>query len=326
MPRIIAVTSGKGKTGKSNLVLNVGIALGMMNNRVQILDTDVGPAKIDTLLGISPRWELEDVVHGEADVEDLIIRTDYKVEFIPARSGIQEIADITKPQVVKHSRAISESSRNTDFLLVDTGSGISTAVISLLMAVPEVIVGVSPEAASLTEAYSLIKILKKNGFEGRLSIFASMVKDSASGRLIYRKISSAAQRFLDTHVGYVGCVWVDEKLKKAVTEHEPVIVRFPTADVSRCYRVIATTILSQLNAAVDYEKFWTCFLGLIIKTPKPKTMRTAPYKGENKVSSLETTIEHILDEQRRTRLLLERLVHKIDQGSLDSEFSDGPIV
>ncbi|MBN1635563.1 MAG: P-loop NTPase [Deltaproteobacteria bacterium] len=326
MPRIIAVTSGKGRAGKSNLALNLGIALGMMNNRVQILDTDVGPAKIDALLGINPRWALEDVVHGKADVEDLIIRTEYKVELIPARSGMQEITDITKPQVDKLIKAISESSRHTDFLLVDTDSGISTAVISLLMAVPEVIVGVSPEANSLTEAYALIKVLKKNGFEGRLSMFASMVKDSASGRMIYRKISSAVQRFLDTHVGYVGCVCVDEKLIKAVAEHEPVIVRFPTADVSRCYRVIATTILSQQSAAMDCEKFWTRLLRLIIKTPKPEAMRSASYNGENKASSLETTIQHILDEQRRTRLLLERLLHKIDQGPLDSEFSDGPII
>ena len=324
MPRVVAVTSGKGGVGKSNFVLNVGISLAMMDSRVQILDADLGLANLDVLLGIRPHRTLEDVMFGRADIDDIVIQTDYKVKLIPGCSGTQDMADLTQEQIYELVKKVKGLSSEADCLLVDTSSGISSGVISFLMAVPEVIVGATSEPTSLTDAYALIKVLKKNGYSGRITMFSSMVKDSASGHAIYKKISSASQRFLDTPVGFLGSVYHDEKLSRAVADQVPAIVRFPTSNISRCYRVIALTLLGQNNVETDYEKFWARLLNMIMKGSRPKTVKAVSFNGNTDNGSIENTIHNILDEQRRTRFLLERLVAKIERDIDSSGSSRGP--
>ncbi len=313
MPRVFAVTSGKGGVGKSNFVLNVGISLAMMDTRVQILDADLGLANLDVLLGIRPHSTLEDVMLGRANLDDIVIKTDYKVNLIPGCSGTQDMADLSQEQIYNLVKKVKQVSSQADCLLVDTASGISTGVISFLMAVPEVIVGVSHEPTSLTDAYALIKVLKKNGYAGRITMFSSMVKNSKEGHAIYKKISSASQRFLDTPVGFLGSVYHDEKLSRAVSDQVPAIVRFPTSNISRCYRVIALTLLGQNNVETDYDKFWARLISMIMKGSRPKTLKAVSFNGNSDNGSLENTIHNILDEQRRTRFLLERLVAKIER-------------
>ncbi len=313
MARIIAVTSGKGGVGKSNFVLNVGICLAMMDHRVRILDADLGLANIDVLLGIRPERTLEDVILGRAGVGDIVFKTDFKVELIPGCSGTQEMADLSREQIGRLVRQVSKVSESIDYLLVDTASGISTGVISFLMAAPEVIVGVSPEPTSLTDAYAMIKVLKKNDYQGRISMFSSMVKNSASGHTLYKKISSAAQRFLDAHVEYLGSVYRDEKLSKAVNDQVPAVVRFPTSDIARCYRIIASTLLGQGSLEADQEKFWTRLITMLLKTPKPKAAKAAPTANSQNDGDMRRMIRDLLDEQRKTRALLERLVEKIER-------------
>jgi flagellar biosynthesis protein FlhG len=313
MTRVIAVTSGKGGVGKSNFVLNVGISLAMMESSVLILDADLGLANLDVLLGIRPHRTLEDVILGRAQLRDIIIRTDYHVDLIPGSSGTQDMADLSKEQIGSLIGAVRNCCRDVDFLLVDTSSGISSAVISFLLAVPEVTVGVSPEPTSLTDAYSLIKVLKRNNYPGRVSMFASMVKNSTAGHTLYKKISSATQRFLDIQVEYLGSVYIDEKLTRAVSDQVPAIVRFPTSDISRCYRVIALTMLGQKSVSVDFDKFWTRLIAMIMKAAKPKAVKAVAFNGTNLPGSLEQTFHDILDEQRKTRILLERLITRIEQ-------------
>ncbi|HPS94574.1 MAG TPA: MinD/ParA family protein [Deltaproteobacteria bacterium] len=316
MTRVIAVTSGKGGVGKSNFVLNVGISLAMMESSVMILDADLGLANLDVLLGIRPSMNLEDVLLGRAQLRDIIVKTDYHVNLIPGSSGTQDMADIDRDRIAALIKAVKDSCRDTDFLLVDTAAGISSGVVAFLLAVPEVIVGVSPEPTSLTDAYALIKVLKRNGYQGRVSMFASMVKNSSAGHGLFKKISSATQRFLDIQVEYLGSVYSDEKLTRAVSDQVPAIVRFPTSDISRCYRVIALTMLGQKSVSADFEKFWSRLVSMIMKGAKPKAVRAEALKGEAPGASMEQIFHEILDEQRRTRLLLERLVTRIERQGL----------
>lgn len=326
MPRVVAVTSGKGGVGKSNFVLNVGISLAMMENRVQILDADLGLANLDVLLGIRAHNTLEDVVFGKLDLNDIIIETEYKVELIPGCSGTQDMADLPSEKIHDLVSKASKGTRDTDFLLVDTAAGISSGVISFLMAVPEVIVGVSAEPTSLTDAYSLIKVLKKNGYSGKISMFSSMVHNSSSGHTIYRKIASAAQKFLDTPVVFLGSVYYDDKLVRAVSDQVPAVVRFPTSNISRSYRVIALTLLGQNSAEADYDKFWTRFLNMVMKGTRPRKARTVSFNGSSTDGSIEDTIHDILDEQRRTRFLLERLVARIEHDIDPSKSGQGQLL
>jgi flagellar biosynthesis protein FlhG len=315
MPRVIAITSGKGGVGKSNFVLNVGICLAMMEHRVQVLDADLGLANLDVLLGIRPRLTLEDVVFNNVDPQDIVVKTEYRMELIPGPSGTQDMADLPKEKIEDLVKKIMTISRDAEFLLVDTASGISSSVVSFLLAAPEVIVGVSPEPTSLTDAYAMIKVLVKNDYHGRISMFSSTVKNSAAGHALYKKISSASQRFLDTHVDYLGSVYLDEKLKKAVADQVPAVVRYPTSDISRAYRVIALTILGQEAPEVDQEKLWYRLITMLTKAQRPKVMKEASLGEGGRNGTLESTVLDILSEQRKTRLLLEKLVAKMERDS-----------
>lgn len=312
MARIIAVTSGKGGVGKSNFVLNVGICLAMMDHRVRILDADLGLANIDVLLGIRPEDTLEEVVLGAVGIEDIIVKTDFSVELIPGCSGTQDLADLGKQQIAELVTQVSVVSSSCDYLLVDTASGISTSVISFLMAAPEVIVGVSPEPTSITDAYAMIKVLKKNEYPGRISMFSSMVRNSSAGHTLYKKISSASQRFLDAHVQYLGSIYHDEKLSRSVTDQVPAVVRFPTSDIARCYRIIASTILGQKALEEGgHEKFWSRLITMITKNPRPRSPKPAAADDARKNGDLRGTLHSILDEQRKTRTLLEKLIAQL---------------
>jgi MinD-like ATPase involved in chromosome partitioning or flagellar assembly len=234
------------------------------------------------------------------------------------------MADLKKEQVESLVEKIKIISADREFLLVDTASGISNGVVSFLLASPEVIVGVSPEPTSLTDAYALIKVLKKNEYQGRISMFSSMVSSSSNGLILHKKISSAAQRFLDTHVEYLGSVYQDEKLKKAVGDQVPAVGRYPTSDISRCYRVIALTLLGQEAGEIDQEKFWTRLISMITKMSRPKVMKAVSFNGDGRTESIETTIHSILDEQRRTRELLEKIFERIEKETLSTKTKSGP--
>ncbi len=318
MTRFIAVTSGKGGVGKSNFVLNVAIGLAAMESNVLILDADLGLANLDVLMGIRPHRTLEDVIQGRASLQDIIVRTEYRVGLIPGSSGFQYMADLDKGQIGNLLSAVRDVTRDTDFLLIDTASGISTSVVSFLMAAPEVVVGVNDEPTSLTDAYALIKILKRNGYEGRISLFASQTKNSTTGHVIYKKISSAAQKFLDFQVEFLGSVYADDKLPRAVKDQVPAIVRYPTSDIARCYRVIALTMLGQKSVSVDLEKLWSRLVAMIMKGGRPKAMRAVSFNGEVSSLSLEKTVQDILDEQRKPRILLERLLTTLEERELNS--------
>ena len=326
MARIMAVTSGKGGVGKSNFTLNVGICLAMMSHRVRILDADLGLANMDVLLGIRPNRTLEDVILGRFGIGEIIFKTDYNVELIPGSSGTQDMADLGREQLGDLVKQISSLSTSTDYLLVDTAAGISAGVISFLMAAPEVVVGVVPEPTSLTDAYAMIKVLKKNDYPGRISMFSSMVKNSSAGHNLYKKISSASQRFLDTHVEYLGSVYHDDKLSRAVTDQVPAVVRYPTSDIARCYRIIASTLLGQDSVEADHEKFWTRLITMLVRAPKHKAITAGPAADAQKNGELRSMLHKLLDEQRRTRELLERLVEMIEQHDMSIRPKPGSFV
>lgn len=310
MARVIALSSGKGGVGKSNFVLNVGICLAKMDFRVLLLDGDLGLANLDILMGLMPQKNLEDVLLERTTVDRILLQTDYKVRLLPASSGLVDLTELPEERVVDLMEHLMTASEQMDFILVDTASGNSPDLLAFLLTLSEIVLGIDDEPTSLTETYGLIKALKNGGYTGRISIFSSMVPDYASGHVLFKKLSSASQRFLDTQLEYIGPVCSDERLPTAVTEQVPVVVRFPTADIAKCYRVIATTLLSQSHQPVNLERFWARFIHMVRDITRPQAIREIsfepePLKGGN---GLEKTMDAILDEQRRTRKLLERLV------------------
>ncbi|OPZ57556.1 MAG: Flagellum site-determining protein YlxH [Deltaproteobacteria bacterium ADurb.Bin510] len=256
---------------------------------------------------------LDDLIAGRASLEDITIKTAYDIELIPGGSGTQQLTELDQSQVGTLVESVADQARSKDFILVDTGAGISKATVGFLLAAPEVLVAVSNEPTSLTDAYALIKVLHQNGFNGRLAIFASGVNDSQEARSVYKKISNAAQRFLNCQIDYLGYVLRDEKLPQSVGEQVPVLVRHPGSAIARCYRVLATTLLGQEAEAFNEDKFWTRLLGLMAGVSRPRPALPPADEPETSPRLNDELLRELISEQRQIKGLLERIVDILGQ-------------
>ena len=234
--RVITVTSGKGGVGKTNVSVNLAMALASQGKDVTIMDADLGLGNIDVLLGIHPEFNLSHVINGERTLDEILVSGAEHLSVIPASSGVQNMAELTPNQHGGLIRAFSELNHNIDVLLIDTAAGISDSVISFSRASQEVIVVVCDEPASITDAYALIKLLNREYGLFRFRILSNMVKSAQHGREVYETISKVTNRFLDVALDYMGYVPYDEYVIKSIRKQRSVVEAFPRSKASMAYK------------------------------------------------------------------------------------------
>lgn len=237
--RVIAVTSGKGGVGKSNVTVNLAVTLAKAGQRVMVMDADMGLANIDVLLGLTPRLNLSHVVHGEASLEETIIDGPAGIRIVPASSGVAAMSDLTPAQNAGVIRSFSELTDPIDVLLVDTAAGLSDSVVSYTRAAREVIVVVCDEPASITDAYAMIKVMHRDYGVDRFHVLANQAQDVKQGRELYNKLARVAEKFLDVSLDFLGSVPYDENLKKAVQKQKTVVEAYPRSAASNAFKQIA---------------------------------------------------------------------------------------
>ena len=240
--RVIAVASGKGGVGKTNVTINLALALAQAGKDVTIMDADLGLANIDVLLGLHPQQNLSNVLHGECELEEVLIEGPGGIRIIPASSGIKDMAELSPAQHAGLISAFSQLSHNIDVLLVDTAAGISDSVVSFSRAAQEVLVVVCDEPASITDAYALIKLLNRDHGIFRFHILANMVQAPQQGREVYDKLSKVTDRFLDVALDYVGHVPFDEHLQKAVKRQRAVVEAFPRSRAAQAFQNLSKKV------------------------------------------------------------------------------------
>jgi flagellar biosynthesis protein FlhG len=240
--QVIAVTGGKGGVGKSNVSVNISLALAQMQRRVMLLDADLGLANIDVLLGIRANKTIADVLSGECDLRDILINGPGGIRIVPAASGVQRMAALTPQQHGALIQAFSTLSDQLDVLVIDTAAGISDTVVNFVSAAQEIVVVVCDEPSSITDAYALIKLLNKEHGIHRVRVIANMVRTAKEGQLLFGKLSQVCERFLDITMQYVGAVPLDENVRKAVQKQKPVVEFAPRSKAAQAYKQIATKI------------------------------------------------------------------------------------
>ena len=240
--QVVAVTGGKGGVGKSNVSVNISIALANMRRRVVLLDADLGLANIDVLLGIKADKTIADVLSGECNLNDILVKGPAGIRIVPAASGVQQMASLTTQQHGAMIQAFSDLSDQLDVLVIDTAAGISDTVVSFVRAAQEVMVVVCDEPSSITDAYALIKLLNKDYDIVRFRVVANMVRNVKEGRMLFDKLSSVCERFLDVTMQYVGAIPYDENVRKAVQKQRAIIEYLPQSKASQAYRQIASKI------------------------------------------------------------------------------------
>ncbi len=237
--RVIAVTSGKGGVGKSNVTINLAVTLAQSGEKVMVMDADMGLANIDVLLGLSPGLNLSHVINGECSLEETIIEGPAGIKIVPASSGVAAMSDLTPAQNAGIIRSFSELTEPVDTLLIDTAAGLSDSVVSYTRAAREVIVVVCDEPASITDAYAMVKVMNRDYGVERFHVLANQAQGATQGRELYNKLARVSERFLDVTLNYLGCIPYDDCLKKAVQKQKSVVEAFPRSQSANAFKQIA---------------------------------------------------------------------------------------
>tara|TARA_B100000315_G_scaffold45309_1_gene40128 strand:+ start:334 stop:1122 length:789 start_codon:yes stop_codon:yes gene_type:complete len=241
--RIIAVSSGKGGVGKTNVVANAAIALAKQNKKVLIFDADTGLGNIDILLQLYPKFNLKHVLSGQKNIKDIIIKYGEKIHVLPAASGIQALAELNKEHHLTLSAEFDSLMGEYDVILMDTGAGISSNVTLFCASAHDILVVVTPEPTSLVDAYALIKVLSQNHNQKRFKVLENLVKSEKDAKAAYLNLSAVTDHYLPSiYVGYTGYILFDEHMAKAVRMQKPLIECYPYSKASKCFTRLANRI------------------------------------------------------------------------------------
>ncbi len=240
--RVIAVTSGKGGVGKTNISANLAHLLTKMKKKVLVLDADVGLANIDVILGLTPQFNLYHVLTGEKTLNEVIVQGPGGFMILPSASGIQEMSDLSKGHKLTLIDEIKSLQEKLDFMLIDTGAGIAGNVMYFNMAAQEIIVVTSPEPTAITDAYAMIKVLNQRHAKERFRVLVNMVKSEEEAREVFARLNQATSHFLNVTVEYLGHVLQDDHITNAVRKQKPFVSLFPNSPASRCLQTLAEKI------------------------------------------------------------------------------------
>jgi flagellar biosynthesis protein FlhG len=235
--RVITVTSGKGGVGKSSVSVNLAIALSRLGKRVVILDADFGLANVEVMLGIRPTYNLADLMFRGKNLTDIITEGPENIGFISGGSGIQELTNLTRDQIVYLIQKLVELDEKADVIIIDTGAGITDSVLEFVAASSEVLLIATPEPTSITDAYALLKTLnRKTDVSLRdtvIKMVANRIDTYEEGKELYDKLSLVVSKFLSIKLEYLGALPQDGSVSKAVMKQKPVITLYPSSHFSR---------------------------------------------------------------------------------------------
>lgn len=247
LARVITVTSGKGGVGKSNTAINLAIQFQRMGQRVIILDADFGLANIEIMFGTVPRYNLSDLIYQGKDITEIITWGPGNVGFISGGSGIAGMSNLSREYLAYIIQNLAKLDSIADIIIIDTGAGISDAVLEFLVASGEILLITTPEPTSITDSYSLIKALNRHPRYLRdmtqIRIIANRVEDTEDGKSLYTKLNAVVARYLKVPITYLGAVPQDQKLAAAVMQQTPVSLADANAKSARAYEQLARLLL-----------------------------------------------------------------------------------
>lgn len=240
--KVIAVSAGKGGVGKSNVSVNLAIALAQKNKKVLLLDADLGLANIDIMLGLHTKYNLSHVIQGVCHLTDIMLTGPNDIRVIPAASGTEYMTQLSPTEHAGIIDSFNELTDDFDYMIIDTAAGISDTVLSFTRSSQEIIVVVCDEPTSLTDAYALIKVMSKRYEWSHFHILANMVRSIRDGRELFNRLYRVAEQFLDVSLDYLGAIPFDERVHEAVKKQRAVLVAYPECAASKALHQLAETV------------------------------------------------------------------------------------
>lgn len=243
LPLVFSVTSGKGGVGKTNISVNLAYCLVQMGKRVIIIDSDLGLANVDVVLGLTPQKNLFHLFHEEIGLRDILCNTPYGFSILPASSGMSEMLTLSTGQKLELLEAVDEFDEEVDYLIIDTGAGISDNVLYFNIAVQERLIVMTTEPTSLTDAYALIKVLKMNHGVEHFCVCINMAPDAATAKTSFSRLYQACDHFLEgVSLDLVGVVPKDPTVRQSVVNQKPFCHFAPSTPAAKGVQKLAHTI------------------------------------------------------------------------------------
>ncbi len=239
---VLAVTGGKGGSGKTNIAVNLAICLAAEGKRVILLDGDWGLANVDVVMGIESNFSIANVMDGSKTLEQVIQIGPGGVEIICGASGMDAIANMNEFQRQRILAELENLQNSSDTIIIDTAAGIGKSVIGFCTAADHTLVVTTPEPAAMTDAYAMIKVLAMSNYQGRISLIVNMADSMAEGKLVHRQIARVAQQFLGITVCQAAVIVRDEHVGLAVKKRRPVVLAYPKAPVTSSILTLAARL------------------------------------------------------------------------------------
>lgn len=272
LARVITVTSGKGGVGKSNTAINLAIQFTKMGKRVIILDADFGLANIEIMFGAVPKHNLCDLIYQGKNIKDIITWGPMEVGFISGGSGIAGMSNLSRDYLNYIIQNLAQLDAIADIIIVDTGAGISDAVLEFLVASGEILLVTTPEPTSITDSYSLLKALcrhpRYDENATKVKMVANRVSGENEGKVLYQKLNAVVSRYLKLPMTYLGCVPEDMLLTRAVMQQEPISLQNPNAKSALAYEKIASILLGKEETERQPKRGMAAFFSHIVSGKK----------------------------------------------------------
>jgi len=243
-PRVIAITSGKGGVGKTNIVGNLAVAIAREGKRVVIIDADVGLANIDIVFNLRPEYNIRHVVSSEKSLDQVMIKTRHGIGIIPGGSGFADLTQLNEGEKLTLLSEFETLADKADIIFVDTGAGISSNVLYFNAASDECVVVATTEPTSITDAYALMKVMSQKYGTRHFKLLVNMADSEKDAKRVYASLSNALDKFLKNVVlEYTGFIPFDRQLQRAVQKRGLLLDEFPDATASKAVETIASTLL-----------------------------------------------------------------------------------
>ncbi len=253
---VIAVTSGKGGVGKSNVAVNLAIKLAAAKKDVVLLDADLGLANADVLCNVNLPYNLSHVISRRKELHEVLVQAPGGFRLIGGASGLARMADLSDSDRQRLIDSLAELEQTADVILIDTGAGISPNVLSFTRAADQVLVVTTPEPTAITDAYAVIKVLQRDGVPRRLSLLVNQARTPAEGRVVHERIAKVAKQFLGVNVMDAGFILSDEQVPLAVRRRVPFVIGAPRCAASQCLSQLAMRLEQGCATRIDTGGFF----------------------------------------------------------------------
>uniref|UniRef100_A0A7C5Z2E0 MinD/ParA family protein n=1 Tax=Caldicellulosiruptor owensensis TaxID=55205 RepID=A0A7C5Z2E0_9FIRM len=241
--KVVSITSGKGGVGKTNLTVNLAIALKKIGKRVLIIDADLGLSNVEVLLGTSPKFNVKDVLEGKKDIFSIVEEGPLGIKFISGGSGIVDLANLDEEKLMRLIECAQLINSSFDIVLIDTGAGISRNVMEFVMISDEVIVITTPEPTSITDAYAIIKAIISRNFDHKINLLINRVNGVKEAEEIYFRLNNVVKRFLQREVEYIGYIEENSIVSKSVIRQVPFMISYEKSNISRQVENVAKKLI-----------------------------------------------------------------------------------